>query len=69
LPEPGTFPVVLGYCNGSKTLEMVPEGWGALSLAGVPVPTKPDGSPLEGVHPLHGVTDLIISACTAVMDV
>ena len=69
LPEPGTFPVVLGYCNGSKGLEMVPEGWGALRLAGVPVPTKPDGSPLDGVHPLHGVTDLIIAACTAVMDV
>lgn len=69
LPEAGTFPVVLGYCNGSKGLEMVPEGWGALKLAGVPIPTKPDGSPLDGVHPLHGVTDLIIAACSAVMDV
>ncbi|TKY88033.1 hypothetical protein EX895_003129 [Sporisorium graminicola] len=69
LPEPGTFPVVLGYCNDSKGLEMVPEGWGALRLAGVPLPTKPDGSPLDGMHPLHGVMDMIIAACTAVMDV
>lgn len=69
LPETGTFPVVLGYCNGSKGLEMVPEGWGALKLAGVPVPTKEEGSALDGVNPLHGVTDLIIAACTAVMDV
>lgn len=69
LPEPGTFPVVLGYCNGTKALDMVPEGWGALRLAGVPIPTKPDGSPLDGIHPLRGVTDLIIAACTAVMDV
>ncbi len=69
LPEAGTFPVVLGYCNGTKALEMVPEGWGALRLAGVPEPTKPDGSPLDGMHPLNGVTDVIIAACTAVMDV
>ncbi|GAC97847.1 hypothetical protein PHSY_005435 [Pseudozyma hubeiensis SY62] len=69
LPEAGTFPVVLGYCNNSQGLEMVPEGWGALKLAGVPVPTKPDGSPLDGVHPLHGVTDMITSGCVAVMDV
>ncbi|CBQ70168.1 conserved hypothetical protein [Sporisorium reilianum SRZ2] len=69
LPEPSTFPVVLGYCNDSKALEMVPEGWGALRLAGVPLPTKPDGSPLDGMHPLHGVIDMIIAACTAVMDV
>ncbi|EST07203.1 hypothetical protein PSEUBRA_003372 [Kalmanozyma brasiliensis GHG001] len=70
LPESGIFPVVLGYCNDAKGgLEMVPEGWGALRLAGVPVPTKPDGSPLDGVHPLNGVTDVIIAACTAVMDV
>ncbi|KAJ9476004.1 hypothetical protein PHBOTO_006088 [Pseudozyma hubeiensis] len=69
LPEAGTFPVVLGYCNNSQGLEMVPEGWGALKLAGVPVPTKEDGSPLDGVHPLHGVTDMITSGCVAVMDV
>lgn len=69
LPEPSTFPVVLGYCNDSKGFEMVPEGWGALRLAGVPLPTKPDGSPLDGIHPLHGVMDIIIAACTAVMDV
>lgn len=69
LPDPGTFPVVLGYCNTSQGLEMVPEGWGALKLAGVPVPTKPDGSPLDGVHPLHAVSDLITAACVAVMDV
>lgn len=69
LPEAGTFPVVLGYCNNSQGLEMVPEGWGALKLAGVPVPTKADGSPLDGVHPLHGVTDMITSGCVAVMDV
>ncbi|SNX87472.1 uncharacterized protein MEPE_06182 [Melanopsichium pennsylvanicum] len=69
LPEPGTFPVVLGYCNGNKSLEMVSEGWSALKLACAPVPTKPDGSPLDGAHPLHGVTDLIIAACSAVMDV
>ncbi|KAJ1573337.1 hypothetical protein NDA12_005860 [Ustilago hordei] len=69
LPEPGTFPVVLGYCNGSKGLEMVPEGWGALKLAGVAEPTKADGTKLDEVHPLKGVTDLIVAACTAVMDV
>ncbi|SPO29159.1 uncharacterized protein UTRI_06108 [Ustilago trichophora] len=69
LPESGTFPVVLGYCNGSKGLEMVPEGWGALRLAGVATPTNADGSAIQGIHPLHGVTDLIIAACTAVMDV
>lgn len=69
LPESGTFPVVLGYCNGSKGLEIVPEGWGALRLAGVPIPTNPDGSPIQGIHPLDGVTDLIVAACTAVMDV
>ena len=68
LPEPSAFPVVLGYCNDSKGFEMVPEGWASLRLAG-PMPTKADGSPLDGRHPSHGVTDLIVAACVAVMDV
>lgn len=68
LPEPGTFPVVLGYCNHSQGLEMVPEGWDVLKLAGVSLLTKQDNTPLDSGHPLRGVTDVIIAACRAVMD-
>lgn len=34
LPEPGTFPVVLAFCDGSRarSLELVPEGWEAIGL-------------------------------------
>ncbi|KAK0557227.1 hypothetical protein OC846_000678 [Tilletia horrida] len=34
LPEPGTFPVVLAYCDGSRarSLQLVPEGWEAIGL-------------------------------------
>ncbi len=44
-------------------------GLGGTEAGRVPIPTKEDGSPLDGVHPLNGVSDLIIAACTAVMDV
>lgn len=69
ISEEGTFPVVLGYCNGNKSLDMVPEGWAALKLGGHTEPIKADGTPLDGPHPQHAVTDAIIAACAAVMGI
>ncbi|PWZ03543.1 hypothetical protein BCV70DRAFT_19105 [Testicularia cyperi] len=69
IPEAGAFPTVLGYCNGLKSLEMINEGWVALQLGGHIEPINEDGSPLDGPNPLQGVSDMIIAAATAVMDI
>ncbi|KAE8212518.1 hypothetical protein CF327_g3842 [Tilletia walkeri] len=107
LPEPGTFPVVLAFCDGSRSrsLELVPEGWEAIGLgsgaAALGLPGFYDAAEAEeqqhqqgeedgdGVKDgaiggglskgsrgrsglpggaLGGVADLILAACSAVMD-
>ncbi|KAE8247526.1 hypothetical protein A4X06_0g4385 [Tilletia controversa] len=111
LPERGTFPVVLAFCDGSRSrsLELVPEGWEAIGLGsgasalGLPglgsglgddeeaeeemeeetegggggQQTDGDGFRHGGTKraraglpggALGGVADLILAACSAVMD-
>ena len=73
LPEPGTFPVVLGFCNGSHGIEMVSEGWTALGIVGEPeLELSGENERLgagrgRGPSPLAGVADVINAACAAIM--
>ncbi|KDN45243.1 hypothetical protein K437DRAFT_124299 [Tilletiaria anomala UBC 951] len=74
LPEPMSFPVVLAVCDSQRNLELFPEGWAALGLGGGPIEAeaKPEelatNPKFESVHPMLGVTDLIIAGCAAIMD-
>ncbi|PWN53307.1 hypothetical protein IE53DRAFT_366437 [Violaceomyces palustris] len=78
LPEAGTFPVVIAFCDGRKSIELVPEGWEALCLGDGPanVCDHLKNAGREGFNhlqpcscaPMAGVADLIIAACSAVMD-
>ncbi|PWN36077.1 uncharacterized protein FA14DRAFT_51553 [Meira miltonrushii] len=77
IPQPFSFPVILGMCDTFGRLDLIPEGWQAIGLANGPAP---DSVPLNintGIdstttidvpHPLRGVADLIIAGCAACMD-
>ncbi|KAN0063731.1 hypothetical protein ACQY0O_003781 [Thecaphora frezii] len=66
IPRAASFPVVLGFCDGRRGVELVQEGFQALGL--VPSPDM-RAIPVDGVYPpLAGVTDLIIAACAAIID-
>lgn len=77
IPQPFSFPVILGMCDNFGRLDLIPEGWQAIGLANGPAPdsvpvnisTGTDSNTTINVpHPLRGVADLIIAGCAACMD-
>lgn len=78
VPQPFSFPVILGMCDNLGRLDLIPEGWQAIGLANGPAPdtvpvTIHSGSESAATminvsHPLRGVADLIIAGCAACMD-
>ncbi|CAO1627846.1 unnamed protein product [Jaminaea pallidilutea] len=60
LPAVTAFPIVLAICFAGHSLEFVSEGWDALNLG--------DGPCEDDRNPMFRVADLIVAACTAVMD-
>ena len=70
LPEPMSFPVVLAVCDTRRNLELFPDGWAAIGLPNGPVeiPIVAEGESQPPFDPLLGVTDVILAACAAIMD-
>lgn len=63
LPQPFSFPVILGICDGKDKLEFLPEGWQAIGLSDGPVSAS-----IGFEHPLFGLADLIVSGCVVCMN-
>lgn len=72
VPQPFSFPVILGMCDNLGRLDLIPEGWQAIGLANGPapdyIPVNSNTTTINVPHPLRGVADLIIAGCAACMD-
>lgn len=67
IPAPMSFPVVLGICDSSRNLDLVPEGWATIGLSQGPASSL--SSPASSNKPfMMGVADIILAASAACMD-
>lgn len=74
LPQPFSFPVILGVCDSMGRLDLIPEGWQSIGLSAGPAPAfttvsnSSQGNSSTVSHPMRGVADLIVAGCAACMD-